>query len=166
MLPKRYNISKNEMRYYKKEEYPNSFARLILGLHDTPKHETSEANSIEKFNIYQFKPEIHIFSLLYIEQLHPQKIISVGDVDRIAEKYRPLRHHFFSFFLKIILTSLFLYFIFHSIDKAGNDKFTTSLLPMLLTVAVLALVDKLCTPSNFDKTLQIQEDQIKSDFLE
>ncbi|CAG2195263.1 unnamed protein product [Mytilus edulis] len=100
-LPKRYNIGKDDGQYYRKGEYPNSFSRLILRLHDTPKHETSEINSIEQ-----------------------------------------------------------------CIDKAGNDTFTTSLLPMLLTVAIPALVDKLCNLSNFDKTLQIQEDQIKSDFRE
>lgn len=86
--------------------------------------------------------------------------ISVDNFDRIAEKYVPFRHQMFIFFLKITITSLFLYVTFE------NDQYTISLLPTILTVSIPVIVEKLCSPNNFDKTLKLHDDEIKSDFLE
>lgn len=73
LLPDRYNIDQDAVRFYRKGEYPYSFVRLILRLHDTRKQEITEINSVEewcdKFDITQFKPEIHLFSCVYIVTL-------------------------------------------------------------------------------------------------
>lgn len=92
--------------------------------------------------------------------------IYVDYFDTIAEKYLPLRHQIFYFFLKITLTSLFLYITFDSINQGGSDKFTTSLLPNILTAAIPALAEKFCSPFNIDDTLNFHAEEIKSDYLD
>lgn len=91
--------------------------------------------------------------------------ISVDNFDRIAEKYIPFRHQMFIFFLKITITSLFLYVTFDSLTNVENNQYTISLLPTILTVAIPAIVEKLCSPINFDETLKLHNDEIKFDFL-
>lgn len=93
-------------------------------------------------------------------------IIDVEDFNTLAEKYLPLRHQLFVFFLKITLTTLFLYVTFDTINQGGNDKITSSLMPILLTVAIPALLEKLCSPSNIEDILNVHDDDIKTDFLE
>lgn len=92
--------------------------------------------------------------------------IRVQDFDAIAEKYLPLRHQLFYFFLKISLTSLFLYITFDSINQGGNDRFTTALLPNILTAAIPALAEKFCSPFNIDEALNFHAEEIKFDYLE
>lgn len=43
-LPNRYNVEQENVKFYRKGEYPNSFSRLILRLNDTPKHKKKHIN--------------------------------------------------------------------------------------------------------------------------
>lgn len=98
-------------------------------------------------------------------EVHIEKI-NVYAFDKIAEKYLQLRHQLFYLFLKIILTTLILYITFDSINQQENNQFSTSLLPVILTVALPSLAEKLCSSSNIDEMLKLHEDEIRSDFLE
>ncbi|CAC5380438.1 unnamed protein product [Mytilus coruscus] len=73
LMPDRFNIDRDDARFYRKGEYPYSFARIILRMHDTHIQETAEISSVEEwldqFDIKQYKPEIHVFSFLYIVTL-------------------------------------------------------------------------------------------------
>lgn len=92
--------------------------------------------------------------------------IDVEDFNTLAEKYLPLRHQLFVFFLKITLTTLFLYVTFDTINQGGNDKIASSLMPIILTVAIPALLEQLCSPSNIEDILNVHDDDIKRDFHE
>lgn len=100
-----------------------------------------------------------------VEHSKDAERISVQNFDKIAEKYLPLRHQLLLFFLKITLTTLFLYVTFDTINLGDNDKISSSLLPIILTAAIPALLEKFCSPFNIEETLKFNADEIETDFL-
>lgn len=89
LLPSRYNVDQSNVQFYRKGEYPNSFARLMFRLHDIPKQDlTNEIHNIkdwfDQYDITLYKPEIHMSSCLFIitlatfifEDLYIKKVIS------------------------------------------------------------------------------------------
>ncbi|CAG2195372.1 unnamed protein product [Mytilus edulis] len=100
-----------------------------------------------------------------VEHSKDDERISVQNFDKIAEKYLPLRHQLLLFFLKITLTTLFLYVTFDTINLGDNDKISSSLLPIILTAAIPALLEKFCSPFNIEETLKFNADEIETDFL-
>lgn len=100
-----------------------------------------------------------------VEHAKDAERISVQNFDKIAEKYLPLRHQLLLFFLKTTLTTLFIYVTFDTINLGGNDKISSSLLPIILTAAIPALLEKFCSPFNIEETLKFFADDIETDFL-
>ncbi|CAC5402812.1 unnamed protein product [Mytilus coruscus] len=88
------------------------------------------------------------------------KWIPIELFDEIASDFMPLKMQLLILFLKLFFTGVFLYVTFDSISKGGNAGFLTTQIPLIITVVMPALADRLWSPSNIDD-IKANEDDIK-----
>lgn len=81
--------------------------------------------------------------------------------DKIEKVFMLLRMQLLILFLKLFFTGIFLYVTFDSISKGGGRGFLTSQIPLVITVVLPAIAEKLCLPSNVEDNIYMNEDDIK-----
>ncbi|CAC5408567.1 unnamed protein product [Mytilus coruscus] len=81
--------------------------------------------------------------------------------DQIAKEFVPLNVQVFILFLKVFFTGLFLYVTLDSLSNGGSDDFLTSQIPLIITVILPAIAERLCSPSNIKDVVKMNEDAIK-----
>lgn len=87
--------------------------------------------------------------------------IPVDLFDQIASEFVPLNVQVLNLFLKVFFTGLFLYVSFDSMSNGGKDNFLTSQIPVIITVVMPAIAERLCSTSNIKDDVKMNEDAIK-----
>ncbi|CAC5402814.1 unnamed protein product [Mytilus coruscus] len=92
-----------------------------------------------------------------------KKVISIPVelFDRVAREFMPLRMQLLILFLKLFFTGIFLYVTFDSISKGGNAGFLTSQIPLIITVVMPSIAERICSPSNIEDDIKMNEEDIK-----